>query len=489
MSRWTAVGRVLLVVGAAAAVTSAATWVPGTIRIGPATAASMAATASDVPVRLAQLTCPGPETEGIAGVAAVSGGSSTVLAASAPAEALAGLVATSGDGELAVRGMPADSPLASSKARGATVSAALHGATIAEVTGTGSLAPGIAAMQTWLRRDGDDRGLVTASCPPPQADVWLAGGGGDSTRRERLVVANPGANTVTIDVQVYGEKGPVASVNGSRVTVPPHGRVGLLVDALAAGEKTPVLHVRASGGTVTAVLEDSWIEGAVGRGRDDGAAAQAPATEQVVPAAYVDGPARLRILVPGEAEAVVQSRVLSAQGPQALPNDGVVRVPGGAVREVDLGQLAPGGYAVQVRSDQPVVAAVLAERRSVGNGPSDLAWVSSAAPLDGLSGSPVPEGAKADLMVVGTGEPSAATVLTVGRDGAVASRSVTVDADSVATTEVTGAQSVWVRHTSGTVRAGLALSMQDREGPLFSLVALGPAAVSATDVPVHQIQR
>ncbi|MGB8380834.1 MAG: DUF5719 family protein [Dermatophilaceae bacterium] len=489
MSRWAGVGRALVVVAAAAAVTTAATLLPGTFRVGGAAAASSAASASAVPVQLANVTCPGPETEGVAGVPAVAGGSSTVHAATAPAEALAGLVSTSGEGELSVRGMPADTPLASSTARGASVTAPLHGASTAEVTGTGSLAPGVAAMQTWLGKDGDDRGLVTAVCPPARADVWLLGGGGDSTRRERLVVANPGANTVTIDVQVYGDKGPVASVNGSRVTVPAHGRVGLLVDALAAGEKTPVVHIRASGGVVTAVLEDSWIEGAVGRGRDDAAAAEGPATEQVVPAAYVDGPARLRVLVPGPAEAVVQVRVLSTQGAQALPGDGVVRVPGGSVREVDLGSLAPGGYAVQVGSDQPLVAAVLAERRPPGNGSSDLAWVSSTAPIASLAGSPLPDGAKSDLMLVGTREPSSATVLTVGGDGAISSRTLTLDADSVASVDVTGARSVWVRHTSGTVRAGLSLAMPDRGGPLFSLVGLNQAALSATDVPVRQIQR
>ena len=92
-------------------------------------------------------------------------------------------------------------------------------------------------------------------------------------------------------------------------------------------------------------------------------------------------------------------------------------------------------------------------------------------------------------MLVGTGEPSTATVLTVGGDGAISSRTVTLDADSVASVEVTGARSVWVRHTSGTVRAGLALAMPDRGGPLFSLVGLNQAALSATDVPVRQIQR
>lgn len=489
MTGWVAVARPIAVLAAGAAITTAAALVPGTVRLGDQAGAPGAALASEVPVRTAQLTCPGPETEGIAGVASVGGGVTTVLAASAPADALAGLVATPGEGSLAMRGMPAGSELAKATDRSATATSPLSGATSAEVSAVGALAPGIAALQTWVRRDGDDRGLVATACAAPSAEVWLLAGGGDSTRRERLVVANPGANTVTVDVALHGDKGPIDSVNGSRLTVPGHGRIALLVDALAPGQQTPAVRVTANGGVVTAVLEDSWIEGATGRGRDDAAAAQPPAAEQVVPAAYLDGPARLRILVPGPAEAVVQARLLTSAGPVALPGDGVLRVPGGTVRDVDLGTVPPGAYAVQVRSDQPAVAAAMAERRSPRNGPSDLAWVASTAAITALAGTALPTGTRADLMVVATGEASNATVFTVAADGAVTSRPLALQADAVATTDVTGARAVWVRHTIGTVRAGVALWVEDPGGPLFSLVGLEPAAVTATDVPVREIRR
>lgn len=489
MIGWLALSRPVAVVAVGAALTTAATLVPGTVRIGEASAAEGTALASEVPVRNATLTCPGPETEGITGVSAVAGLETTVWAAAAPQEALAGLVATPGEGALTVRGLPGGDQLATANARPAGLGAAVRGASTAEVTATGSLAAGIAALQTGLRRQGDDRGLVAAACAEARSDMWLLGGGGDSTRRERLVVVNPGANPVTVDVQVHGDTGPVASVNGARLAVPGHGRIAVLVDALAAGQKTPALRVTATGGVVTAVLEDSWIEGATGRGRDDSGPTEPPSVEQVIPAAYLDGPARLRIVVPGEAEAVVQSRVLTTSGPASLPGDGVVRVPGGTVRDLDLGSLPAGAYAVQVRSDQPAAAAVMAERRSAGGGPSDLAWVASTAPVPALSGTPVPPGATADLMLVGTADASAATVFTVGADGGVASRSVSLAADSVATADVSGARAVWVRHTEGTVRAGLALRVDDGEGPLFSLVGLGPATLTATDVPVREIRR
>ena len=160
----------------------------------------------------------------------------------------------------------------------------MSGAAAGEVSATGSLAVGLAALQTGLRREGDERGLQSVACQAPRSEVWLLAGGGAPTRRERLVVANAGANPVTVDIQVHGASGPIASVNGARVAVPPHGRVGVLIDAIAPGEASPVVHVTATGGLITAVLEDSWIDGATGRGRDDVGPADGPATEQVIPA-------------------------------------------------------------------------------------------------------------------------------------------------------------------------------------------------------------
>lgn len=481
--------RALITVVGGAGLTVAALQLPGTVSLAEASGAGAASTPAQVPIRLAQLACPGPETEGIPGVASVPGGTSTVLAATAPREALDGLPVGSPEGSLTLVGLPSGAALASSRQRGAVVSAAVTGATAVAVGATQGMAPGVAAVQTWIRRDGDDRGLDVTACLVPRAEAWVLAGGGDSTRRERLVVTNPGANAITVDVQVHGEKGPIASVNGTRVAVPGYGRVGLLLDALAAGEKAPVVHVSASGGVMTATVEDSWIEGATGRGRDDAGAGDPPSSEQVVPGAFVAGPARLRVVVPGDSEAVVQARVLGPGGPSPLPDNGVVRVPGGAVRDLDLSSLAPGAYAVQVRADRPVVAGVVTERRGAANGQSDLAWASSTAPVATVAGTPLPGGAKATLALAASGGPAAVRLITVAPDGAVTSRTVEVAADSTSPVDVTGAAAVWVRHASGVVRAAVSLEVDDANGPLYGVVSLAAAMVSTTEVPVREIRR
>ena len=75
--------------------------------------------------------------------------------------------------------------------------------------------------------------------------------------------------------------------NGRNVAVPPRGRTSLLVDALVGPESTPVVHVVASGGVLTGVLEDSWIDGAVGRGADDASPAARPGLDRPAAAAFV----------------------------------------------------------------------------------------------------------------------------------------------------------------------------------------------------------
>ncbi len=488
MSRlWRGVARATLVALSGGAMVAAASDLPGTAALRPRSAQATAPVPSLVPVESVSLSCPGPETEGLGAIPPVPG-RTTVLAATAPAEALADVALPGAPGRVTLAGMPGAPDLGSVAVRGRVVTGELSGPVAGRVTATGALAPGVGAIQMWLQAAGNDRALNTTPCLPPRPDIWLVGGGGESTRRERIVVANPGANAVTVDVVVHGGAGPVPSVNGSHVAVPPRGRVTLLLDAIAGGESTPAVHVTASGGAVTAVLDDSWVDGSVGRGGDDAAPADGPSLEQVLPAVFVDGPAKVRVVVPGPDEAVVQTRLLTPTGPQPLPADGVARVAGGTVRDIDLGALPAGAYAVQVRADQPVVAGAMLERRP-GGPHSDLAWTTSVAPIPVIAGGPLPPGARGQLMLVATADAAGATVVAVSREGVVSSQDVAVPADSVAVVDISGLSQVWVRQRLGTLRAGYLASLDDRSGPLFSTVVLPPLAVSATRTPVRQVQR
>ena len=485
-SAWWGIARSAVVVVAGAGLTYAAMSLPGTVSLTPAVERVAAPQAQAGPVSSAALSCPGPETEGLQGVPAVPG-TTTVYAASPPTQALEGVAVGSGSGVVSVVTAPAGAPVAQTDRPASLVTGTLTGATAAQVAATGPLAAAVAALQTTLVTDGDNRALVSAPCLAPQAELWLVAGGGGSTRRERVVLTNPGANTVLADVSVLGGAGLLPSSNGRNVSVPPRGRASLFVDALVGPENTPVVHVVASGGVLGAVLEDSWVEGATGRGADDTIPATAPGQEQVISGVLLDGPARLRVGVPGTDETVIQARALTKDGPVALPGDGVIRVPGSSVRDLDLGGVPAGAYAIQLRADHPVVAGVMIERR--GTGPqSDFGWTTSTDAISDLAGSPLPAGAAASLMLTSTGEASTAAVYTVDESGAVDVKPYVLAADAIQSVDVSGARQVWVRRTAGTLRAAVAIGLQPGDPqPLFSVVPLVSGAVSATQVPVRQI--
>lgn len=486
---WVRSIRPLSVVGAAALATVALSVSPWHVVVHPADMVAAGASSHVVPLRAASLHCPGPETEGLAGVPAVTGGASMIYAAAAPTAALDQVPTVDGEGQLTLRATSSDQALAQTSTRGAVVSSSLTGSVAGGVSASGSLAVGLAGLQTWTKLDSDDRGLVATPCVAPTSEVWLAAGGGEPTRRERLVIANPGGNAATVDVAVFGVGGAIATPGSSRLAIPPRGRSVVLLDAIAGGEVSPVVHVVASGGLVTAVIEDSWIDGAVGRGRDDAAPSSAPALDQVIPGVVVDGPALVRIFVPGTSEAIVQARVLTPSGPTALPTTAVTRVPGGSVRDLPIEGLAPGTYAVQLTSDHPIVAAAMTQRRPDAAAPSDLAWAASTPPIDTLAGTPLPPGVRATLALSSSGGPADVTVVVVGADGAPTTRAVRVEADASTTTDVSGASSVWLRTTARGVRAALTLDLADPAGTLVSSVGLRSAPVSATEIPVHEIRR
>ncbi|MDQ2783287.1 MAG: DUF5719 family protein [Actinomycetota bacterium] len=490
---WWGLARGVVVVAVGGGLVWAATNVSGTLSLTPAVEQVAAPQSALVPVASSALSCPGPETEGLAGVPAVAG-TTTVYAASPPAAAMTGLAAVPEAGSVALTAVaPGDAaatgtPLAATSVAATVVQAQLTGSTVGRVSATGALAPGVAGLQTTLTTEGDDRALSATACRTPGSDLWLVGGGGGSTRRERVVLTNPGANAVSVDVSVLGQAGALASASGDNVAVPAHGRTSLLVDALVGPEKTPVVHVVATGGAVTATLSDSWVDGAVGRGADDVAPTAEPSNDQVVPGVFVSGPATLRVAVPGNEEAVVQARALTAAGPVGLPGDGVIRIPGSSVREIDLSSLPAGSYAVQVRADKPVVAGVVLERRGTAAQQSDLAWSSSTAPVPVLAGTPLPAGASGSLQLVSTGDTASASVYTVSASGQVTPHTYALAADSTVTLDVSGQQQVWVRQTTGTIRAAVSISVTEgTAGPLFAVVPLPPAVVSATQVPVRQL--
>jgi hypothetical protein len=453
--------------------------------------------ARTTPVQHAELVCPGPETIGVRGVEPVgrAPAPATVRAATPPAAAAtAGQQAGGADetrggggaaeggatGTLGAQAVPgaglSTQPTRPASAPMSATSAAPAGV---RLTATAGRAPGLVAGQTTLVPSGDLRGLSSAACTQPSDDAWLVAGGTDVGRRGRLVLVNAADNPVDVDVEVLGERGAVPRSAGSSVQVPARSRTVLLLDALAPGVRSPVVHVTTTAGTVAATLNDAWLSGTSPRGVDDAVPAAAPSRQALVPALLGGGPSSLRIASTGAVEAVAQVRLIGPSGPVQLPDGGVVRVPGRSSRSLDLGNLRAGGYLVQVRSDEPVVAGALVQRAGVVG---ELAWFGSTVPagaLVGGAGLRGGDGWSSRLVLAAPRDRVRAELVTVRDDGSSRTVPVDVTAGTVTTVDTGDAVAAWLRPGTGTgtLVAARATTRDDPAGQLVTGGALVPAPV------------
>ena len=485
---------------------------PAPLSLARGTSHAPAPTPRVEPVTQTQAICPGPEALGIAGLKDSLAQVVSVTAAAAPDSALpTGLGVGQSAGTLTMSGLPTGGRWADPlTVRGQTTSAKISTAQSALVAGDGAMAPGTVATQRSWVKSGDNRGLVTAACMPAAASSWLIAGGGGPGRRERLVLTNPGPNPVMVDLTVLGVNGPIQSPNGHGLVVGPHARTVILLDAIAGSEPSPVVHVVVQGGEVAAVLSDAWLDGVIPRGGDDTAPVAAPALEQVMAGVAIAGRATLRIAVPGDGEAVVEARVLTARGPKPLDANGVTRLAAHSTKDIDLGALPPDAYAVQVRADVPVVAAAMVDRRLAPGSASDLAWSGASAPITTLAGMALGDKALAGGMALGdkavsaeaaggtglmgrldlaaTKDPASVLVTTVGANGQASSKEVAIGADSVSSLALDGATSVWVTPLAGVVRAAVLTWVTDAGGTLLSVTPMSDLTLTTTSVRLRELR-
>jgi len=486
--------RASAVVAAGAGLFLGVTYLQAPINLAHGTTPAPATKAQAEPVVQAQSICPGPEALGIQGLPDLVAQTVSVTAAAAPLAVLPwGLAAGQGASSLTISGLGSGGGwTAPVTVRGQVVTAQISTARSALFTGVGAMAPGDVATQWSWTRTGDSRGLVAAPCLPAAASSWLIAGGAEPGRLERLVLTNPGPNPVTVDLSVLGTHGLIDSPNGQALVVAGYTRMVVLLNAITGSERSPVVHVSAQGGEVAAVLSDTWLDGVVPRGGDDVVSVAAPALEQVIAGVPIQGRAILRVGVPGDGEAVVQARVLTASGPRELPFAGVTRVGAHSTEDIDLSSLAPGAYAVQVRGDVPVVAAVMVDRRRAAGSPSDLAWSVATLPIRTLAGMALPasgdKGLVQRLDLAATTDLGAVLVTTVTAGGQVSTQRVAIGADSVSTLSLDGATSVWVTPVSGLVRAAVLTTASDARGVLLSVTPLADLTLSTTPSPLRQLR-
>lgn len=448
------------------------------------------------PVSASELVCPGPEQQGLA-ESAVPEQDQTVRieALTPPEEALPGLPLDPGnrEGLVSLTGAPDATNSATNAQRGEVSELLLGDSNSAVVTATGELAPGLSAWQSHLSFVQGQRGLELTQCAPTATEHWLASGGGEPARLERLVLINPAADPVTVDISVFGADGLVSGTGspGSAVVVPGNSRAIVLLDAIAPAQSSPVVRVSATQGEVSAYLGDRWMEGTTGAGLELSGGAAEPAMSQSISGLVIEEDSQdalLRVAVPGIDSGIVEVTAFNAEGPVELQQD-VTVVEGEQVAEVSLADLPAGTYGLQVTSDVAVVAAAQSRTAPGEDDETGLAWTSASPTFSGTAGVPIralAEGNSSWSLHLASSEADGSTVSVarVDSDGKVSVETLTVAAQQLSTLDLTGTDQAWLFDASPGVHATVGVKANDDIGTLSASAPIqgGPTTRGLTQV-------
>lgn len=290
-------------------------------------------------------------------------------------------------------------------------------------TGTGLLAPGVAAGQLTRTVSGPNRGLSESVCGAPGSEFWFVGGGARVGQDARLYLTNVDEAAAQLDIVLYDEKGRVEDDATRSVQVGPREQRIVELDRYAPTSKLLAVQVVTSRGRVVAALQDTRVDS---EGRSLGVdwipPTQAPRKRQVVPGiAGGEGPRVLTVVAPGDTTAVVDISVLGGNGTFQPAENGRMQVPAGSLRQIRM-EAAVAGRAsgLEVSADVPVVVGVRTELPGEAES-RDFAHAAASGPLTGPAIVPMTrneEDVRASLLVHSLDrEPARAEVTLLRPDG------------------------------------------------------------------------
>jgi hypothetical protein len=258
------------------------------------------------------------------------------------------------------------------------------------------------------------RGLALQECQEPRSETWLVGGDTTTGRQGVLSLSNPGGVAATVNVDVWGQSGPISSPLGQGILVQPGAQRVITLAGLAPNEARPVLRVTSSGTGIAAALHTSIVRGLDADGLSVVTGQPAPSEIRVIPGLYgppseLIGPIRGK---EGFADVGGALRVLSPDGPASVTITVVrpgqsdittrLELEAGQVGDLSLDELGSGDYGLILQSSAPIVAGV---RNSVGTDVrTDTSWVGSSYAIEGDTVMAVPAVGEIRLSVMNPGD-------------------------------------------------------------------------------------
>ena len=227
---------------------------------------------------------------------------------------------------------------------------------------------------TFQSRTGVWAGAVL--CTAPATSQWFVGGTSDVSSKGMIYLVNSGLSISIVDIFTWSENGKQSL---KTISIKANSTSSIKLDSLAPGDANTVIQVVARSGRVNSFMIDERGKGLQKLGGDSVNSISAPAnkivitgipqqlTKNKVPAHY------LRLFVPGVADANFSLELLSSDGRFIPVGYNERKLASGKVVELKLmPKVAKGEFAIQITSDQPLVAAI--RSRATSNGNSDFVW-------------------------------------------------------------------------------------------------------------------
>lgn len=354
-----------------------------------------------------------------------------------------------------------------------------------QAVATGAFAPGFTVTQTTTVSDLRGQGMSGVTCAPSGTSFWFAGASAAGDRADYVSVVNAEAAPATIDIRLYGDKGPIESDAATNITVPPGTSQSILLSTLTNGAQPADLAVQvvARSGRVGAYLHAS--DGS--KGSDWVPASPDPATSQVIPGLPADlSDARLVVAAPGQDDADLKIQLSGPNGWFTPAGHETIHVKAGMVSAVDLQQVnrqEVSALRLTPTNDQnaaPVIAGIRVDRSN--NGKSDAAWLTGSAPIgQRASVADVRGGGASTLFLTATGDAASVRVTASAGTGGGTPASKDVQIPAGATVQLqapepaggNGAYGITVESVSGgPVVAARMLAVNSKDVPMFTIQAL-----------------
>ncbi|MDA4893596.1 DUF5719 family protein [Streptomyces sp. MS2A] len=320
----------------------------------------------------------------------------------------------------------------------------------------------------------DVSGYAAAACRTPSMESWIVGGAAGTGSGDVILVANPSDVTATVTFRFFGTQGERTT---SELVIPPGSQRSVPLASGAAGQTAPVVQATAEGAPVRVALQSSLIRTLDPAGIDVQDGVLRPDTEVsllgvrvVLPPDGEGASTIVRLLAPSsDATVTLQARMADSGAAVGEPKS--VSLTEGQPAEVDMSELKPGFYSIDIDASAPVVAA--AWQTTGRGGGADFAWMTPAPELEGTTAFAVAKGPSPTLHLHNDGSDDAEVTLEPVGGGAPVT--VQVPAGGSAVSAVDGEQ-VYTMTSATPVRAAVAFSgpSQIAGYPVWPATAMSP---------------